>query len=1361
MVTLRSRLSIAALVLGLSCCAQEDLPAQPAEAQLTQDPFDMGSSLRDSEAGTATWTADDGSLVPAFENGEAPSLRVELPARAGGRWRIARADVEFGLQVELDDTRDVAARVRDGWVLYEGAGPLGSDILVRVGQGWLEDYVRFDRPSNGRLRYRVDVSEVSGLRLIGGTLEFLAAGGVPRLRVSRPYLTDARGETRWAGLRVDGCVFDTNPSPPHGRLIPPPGAPSCDIVVEWDEEGLAFPVTIDPRWSATFVMAESRTFHTATAFQQGVLVAGGKNAAGLVLASTELYDAPEWTMLGALNAPRFAHTATDQPEEVIMVVGGLSSEEPYDPIAETEVLKYGASEWRIEPNLALRARIEDESEQERSANFGRAYHSATLTGGRERAVVVIGGGDLVPLHLVWRPDGESKMIEGEAMSSPRFGHSATWTGQQSIYVIGGATDLAREHWTNRVDTYDLSSRRWVGSSELAAARCGHTATYLPHVEAPANYPPSILVVGGAEGSELLDLVNGTWTSAGAPRHLRQYHAAVALPKQDPRYVLAIAGQAGSQPLKTTEIYDRALDEWRSSRTLTEQRVNHTATLLDDTRVIVLGGTGSGAQTNCCDVVDLAGLGTTCSQPTECASGYCSAGVCCDDVCERACETCRAEQGGPRDGECGAIERQTACRGQEATDDCSITPQCDGSSRYCPAEPTPRPDGEVCALPEGGSGSCGKGVCTPPTEISATGVAKREGPRPTALSCALVSAADPSQSSLSCALAWLLPLGLWARMRRRQRTLLGAGSADRRPLRSPWGLCLLWVSTIWLIGCDPGDRSGGDAGRLESGGGAGGDRGDGGVRGGGVDGDDAGSDPEPLRCTPSQHDHVDATWTRVATSTTFPMPHARRLHAMAADPSGLVLFGGSSESGPLLGDTWLWSSAATQESTSWSETDANGPPARQGHAMAYSDLARAAVLFGGTGSLGPLNDTWLWRDGSWVSTCSDPATSNCDSPSPRSGHRLAYDARRGVIVLFGGFTGERAADETWEWSEDRGWIEICGSAADGETDPRMDAACGPAARFDHGMTYDAELQAVVLYGGTDATSTLDDAWVQSGSNWSRLALDPTAGPGPRSGMAMSYDPVSRSILVFGGGGTADSSDPDVWALRAGRAWLRSETQMPAPAPRSYATLMPHAPSNALLLFGGGEHGQYDDTWKLSAVLRDGASYCTCVDTCIDACGGPVQEPCEAFCDRGLETLEVEMCPLRAHTGAPLIPPGDDDAGVEGSEDAGSDFHWSPGVPPEEPSCLQLWSCCERLDAQSLECFDIGRSENADLCEGAGAACDTLAFGEPGSATDAARDCLELATCCTRLQGQPLGATCIEILELGTCGRFLNGGYCGDP
>ncbi|HWS98091.1 MAG TPA: kelch repeat-containing protein, partial [Candidatus Methylomirabilis sp.] len=66
-------------------------------------------------------------------------------------------------------------------------------------------------------------------------------------------------------------------------------------------------------WTATGTLNFPRVGHTATLLANGqVLVAGGEDSSGNLVASAELYNPSigKWTVTGSLETPRFDHTTT-------------------------------------------------------------------------------------------------------------------------------------------------------------------------------------------------------------------------------------------------------------------------------------------------------------------------------------------------------------------------------------------------------------------------------------------------------------------------------------------------------------------------------------------------------------------------------------------------------------------------------------------------------------------------------------------------------------------------------------------------------------------------------------------------------------------------------------------------------------------------------------------------------------------------------------------------------------------------------------------------------------------------------------------------------------------------------------------
>jgi cysteine-rich repeat protein len=91
------------------------------------------------------------------------------------------------------------------------------------------------------------------------------------------------------------------------------------------------------------------------------------------------------------------------------------------------------------------------------------------------------------------------------------------------------------------------------------------------------------------------------------------------------------------------------------------------------------------------------------------------------------------------------------------------------------------------------------------------------------------------------------------------------------------------------------------------------------------------------------------------------------------------------------------SGCLPEAFTWKHASFNSPSPRSGHVMAYDATRDRVVLFGGYDGT-YRNDTWEWDGSTWT------LLSSQTSPPPRTGHAMAYDATRGRIVLFGGDDG---------------------------------------------------------------------------------------------------------------------------------------------------------------------------------------------------------------------------------------------------------------------------------------------------------------------------------------------------------------------
>jgi hypothetical protein len=334
------------------------------------------------------------------------------------------------------------------------------------------------------------------------------------------------------------------------------------------------------------------------------------------------------------------------------------------------------------------------------------------------------------------------------------------------------------------------------------------------------------------------------------------------------------------------------------------------------------------------------------------------------------------------------------------------------------------------------------------------------------------------------------------------------------------------------------------------------------------------------------------WTQLAPATS---PPARTAAAIAYDETRgtVLLFGGCKGSFPgctpanFLNDTWSWNGSTWTElsSPSGCSNTCNGPSPRQGAGGAYDSVRRSVVLFGGTDSSGELNDTWYWNDfGLNWTELSSPAgcTGSCTaSPTGRQFASMAADAATKSILLFGGVACCSNLNDTWSWNG-FGWTELSSPA-------NCTNACnGPSDRLAAGMTYDASMGGVLLFGGDVNASVLGDTWFWNGTTWTQLS--PASSPLSRGALSLAYDAATGTDVLFGGG-VFGGGDSDTWQW-AGDHWSQDcgLSTSPASPPCVLAVSPASGPAgggNSVTILGSGFQGVIGASSGETSVLFGGA------------------------------------------------------------------------------------------------------------------------------------------------------------------------------
>lgn len=207
------------------------------------------------------------------------------------------------------------------------------------------------------------------------------------------------------------------------------------------------------------------------------------------------------------------------------------------------------------------------------------------------------------------------------------------------------------------------------------------------------------------------------------------------------------------------------------------------------------------------------------------------------------------------------------------------------------------------------------------------------------------------------------------------------------------------------------------------------------------------------------------------------------------------------------------------------------------------------------------------------------------PSRRHGHAMAYDAKRGVTLLFGGHdeipnhAQIATSNDLWEWDGDRWRLRQSRTVTTGWTnDPtkgwQLTYRERPVQRADHNLVYDAARDRLVLFGGQASTPEgrqhfLNDLWEWDGENWHFRS---TNGPQSRIHASMAYDPTRERIVLMGGflagsnpSPTTDPAPGTVWEWD-GVQW--TAILPPDGPPTNYSQ---DAGALAYVDFGGSQRG----------------------------------------------------------------------------------------------------------------------------------------------------------------------------------------------
>jgi hypothetical protein len=454
--------------------------------------------------------------------------------------------------------------------------------------------------------------------------------GVPAL-ASYEIIDPVKTTTPFYGAIDSGRIGHTATRLPDGKVLIAGGFDGSSY--------LNTTVIIDPV-AGTYTPAPAMTFarglHTATLLADGtLLIAGGKN--GTILpGGHELRDPVSgvFTAYSSSFTTRIAHSATLLPNGKVLIVGGadaaMGAQQPaltYDPdpgvnnfTAETANLatnRYnhnavllpngtvlitgGQTDSISNPPLTVTKSAEIYNYQVNIFDpassplvSARGEHRANIIPSTPPTVLLTGGKNTAnALNSAELYDITSRTFASIPMLSSHQSHATALLPGGRVAIFGGYSSTSKTSATNKALIYAPGFGFSAVMDVMTSARGQHTATPLKNGK--------VLIVGGNKGystgddvlqAELFDPSTGTFTTTATS--LNAAHSRhTATPLKNGKVLIAGGTDYLGSSKKTAELYDPVTQTFALAAPtqggMTVPRAGHTATLLQDGRVLIAGG----------------------------------------------------------------------------------------------------------------------------------------------------------------------------------------------------------------------------------------------------------------------------------------------------------------------------------------------------------------------------------------------------------------------------------------------------------------------------------------------------------------------------------------------------------------------------------------------------------------------------------------------------------------------------------------------------------------------------------------------------------------------------------------------------
>jgi Kelch motif protein len=175
-----------------------------------------------------------------------------------------------------------------------------------------------------------------------------------------------------------------------------------------------------------------------------------------------------------------------------------------------------------------------------------------------------------------------------AMTTPRANAAAIRLRDGRVLICGGTATGQVGGVLASAELYDPAARTFTPTGSMTVPRAGQTITMLRDGR--------VLVTGGVKNvgfrselasAEIYDPASGTFSATGSMSVPREGHTATLL--RDGRVLVVGGSDNGTHTLDTAEVYDPSIGAFSRAGHLNQPRVAHVAALLGTGKVLIAGG----------------------------------------------------------------------------------------------------------------------------------------------------------------------------------------------------------------------------------------------------------------------------------------------------------------------------------------------------------------------------------------------------------------------------------------------------------------------------------------------------------------------------------------------------------------------------------------------------------------------------------------------------------------------------------------------------------------------------------------------------------------------------------------------------